>query len=149
MRIAVASDHGGFALKQDVLDQIRGLGLEPMDLGAHQFDPDDDYPDFARYVGQAIPHHQADRGIVLCGSGAGACVAANKIRGVRATVAHDTYTAAQCVVHDDVNVLCLGARVVGPSVAADLVRAFLAARFSGEQRHARRLDKVKAIEAAL
>jgi ribose 5-phosphate isomerase B len=148
MKIAVACDHGGFALKDALIDQLKALGCEVLDLGAHQFDKDDDYPDFSRYVGQAIQHHQAERGIIICGSGVGAAVAANKLRGVRAGLCHDTYSAAQCVEHDDVNVLCLGARVVGDMVARELVRAFVSAKFTGEERHARRLEKVNALEAA-
>ena len=148
MKIAIATDHGGYPLKQPLIDLIRGLGHEVLDLGAHEFDAGDDYPDFARYVGQAIQHGQADRGVLLCGSGVGASVAANKQRGVRAAVCHDTYSAAQGVEHDDMNVLCLGSRIIGESLAVELVRAYLGAAFSGEQRHVRRLDKVLAIEAA-
>ncbi len=147
MTIAIACDHGGFPLKGEIVALLRQLGHDPFDLGAHQYDAKDDYPDFARYVGQAIQHQQAPRGIIICGSGAGACVAANKMKGVRACVCHDTYTAAQAVEHDDVNVLCLGARVVGGAVAAELVKAFVGAKFTGEERHKRRLEKVNAIEA--
>jgi ribose 5-phosphate isomerase B len=148
MKIALAADHGGFALKQEILDLVRKLGHEVVDLGANQYDAADDYPDFARYVSQAIQHGQADRGIVLCGSGVGACIAANKHKGVRASVCHDTYSAAQGVEHDDMNVLCLGARIVGPALAAELIRAFLGAGFQTEPRFRRRLEKVMAIEAA-
>jgi ribose 5-phosphate isomerase B len=126
----------------------RAAGHEVLDLGAHQFEPSDDYPDYARYVCQAIQHDQAQRGILLCGSGVGAAIAANKHRGVRACVCHDVYSAAQGVEHDDMNVLCLGARVVGIEVARLLVRAFLNAQFKTEQRFQRRLEKVQAIEAA-
>lgn len=118
-----------------------------IDLGTHSEEPVD-YPDFAAAVARAVVEGRADRGIVVCGSGAGACVAANKIRGVRAATAHDTYTAHQAVEHDDVNVLCLGSRVVGPALALELVDAFLAARFTGEERHRRRLAKVSALEEA-
>ena len=147
MKIAIACDHGGFPLKDEIAELVRSLGHEVADLGAHQFDPHDDYPDFARYVGQAIQHRQAQRGILICGSGVGSCVAANKLKGVRAGLCHDTYSAAQCVEHDDVNVLCLGARVVGAALARELVRAFVSAEFSAEERHARRLEKVQAIES--
>ncbi len=146
MRIAVAADHGGFPLKQRVIDELRRMGVDVIDLGTHSADPVD-YPDFAEAVGQAIITGEAERGIVICGSGVGASVAANKLPGVRAAVAHDTYSAHQGVEHDDMNVLALGARVIGPEVATELVRAFAAARFSGEERHARRLAKVQAIEA--
>lgn len=146
MKIAVACDHGGFLLKKPLVELIESLGHEVHDLGAHQYDPDDDYPDFARYVGQAIQHEQAQRGLIICGSGVGAAVAANKLHGVRAGLCHDTYSAAQSVEHDDVNVLCLGARVVGEALAAALVTAFVNAAFTGEQRHQRRLDKVNALE---
>jgi len=148
MKIAVACDHGGFPLKKDVLDRLQSMGHEVADLGAHQLDPDDDYPDFARYVGQAIQHGHADRGVVICGSGVGACVAANKMGGVRASICHDTYSAAQGVEHDNINVLCLGARIVGVSLAKELVIAFVNATFNPEEQYARRLDKVNAIEAA-
>lgn len=147
MKIAIACDHGGFPLKDEIAELVRSLGHEVADLGAHQFDPHDDYPDFARYVGQAIQHRQAQRGILICGSGVGSCVAANKLKGVRAGLCHDTYSAAQCVEHDDVNVLCLGGRVVGAALARELVRAFVSAEFSAEERHARRLEKVQAIES--
>ena len=148
MKIVIAADHGGYPLKQPLIDLMQGLGHEVLDLGAHELDPTDDYPDFARYVGQAIQHGQADRGVLLCGSGVGASVAANKQKGVRAAVCHDTYSAGQGVEHDDMNVLCLGSRIIGESLAVELVKAFLNATFSGEKRHARRLDKVNAIEAA-
>ena len=148
MKIAVAADHGGYSLKATTIELLRSMGHEVMDLGAHKLDPDDDYPDYARYVGQAIQHGQVQRGILICGSGIGACVAANKLKSVRAGVCHDTYTAHQSVEHDNVNVLCIGARVVGEAVALELVRAFVAAEFSGDLRHLRRLEKVSAIEAA-
>lgn len=147
MKIAIASDHGGYELKAPMAKLIQSLGHEVLDLGAHQYDAVDDYPDFARYVGQAIQHKQAEKGIIICGSGVGACVAANKMQGVRAGVCHDTYSAAQGVEHDDMNVLCLGARIVGIALAEQLVTAFINARFSGEERHQRRLEKVNAIEA--
>ena len=148
MKIAIASDHGGYPLKNPLTQLMRGLGHEVLDLGAHELNAKDDYPDFARYVGQAIQHGQADRGVLLCGSGVGASVAANKQRGIRAAVCHDTYSAGQGVEHDDMNVLCLGSRIVGDALAIELVKAFVNANFSGEQRHVRRLEKVKGIEAA-
>ncbi|MFA9477862.1 ribose 5-phosphate isomerase B [Phycisphaerales bacterium AB-hyl4] len=148
MKIAIACDHGGFALKQPIMDLIKQQSHAVLDLGAHQYDAADDYPDFARYLGQAIQHGQADRGILLCGSGIGACVAANKLTGVRAGVCHDVYSAHQGVEHDDMNVICLGARVIGEALAVDLVTAFINAKFTGEDRHARRLEKIKAMEAA-
>ena len=147
MKVAIACDHGGFPLKQELVELIKSLGHEIVDLGAHQYDRSDDYPDFARYMGQAIQHNQANRGILLCGSGVGACVAANKLTGVRAAICHDTYSAHQGVEHDDMNVLCMGARVIGIEVATELVKAFLAAKFSNEDRHVRRLEKVKGMEA--
>jgi RpiB/LacA/LacB family sugar-phosphate isomerase len=147
MRIAVAADHAGYPLKQAVLDQVAALGHEALDLGTNSTDAVD-YPDYAEAVGRAIIDGRADRGIVLCGSGVGASVAANKMRGIRAAVCHDTYSAHQGVEHDDMNVLSIGARVVGPEVTAELVTAFVGAQFSGEPRHRRRLDKVLAIENA-
>ena len=141
MRIAVGFDHAGVPLRDAVMDTLRDAGHEPADLGTC-----DDYPDIAVRVCAAVLAEEAERGVLVCGSGAGVSVAACKIRGIRATVAHDTYTAAQCVSHDDCNVACLGARVVGPAYAADIVRAFAGAEFSGEERHRRRLDKVLEIE---
>ncbi|MEM8782233.1 MAG: RpiB/LacA/LacB family sugar-phosphate isomerase [Planctomycetota bacterium] len=148
MKIAVAADHGGFPYKPRVIEIVTELGHEAVDLGAHELDPQDDYPDFARYVGQAIQHGQAERGIVLCGSGVGACIAANKLDGVRASVCHDVYSAHQGVEHDAMNVLCLGSRIIGPQLAEDLVRAFISAEFSPAERFQRRLDKVNAMESS-
>lgn len=148
MKIALAADHGGFNLKDLLAPLVNDLGHEVLDLGAHQFEPADDYPDFARYIGQAIQHHQAQRGILLCGSGVGASIAANKLPGVRAAVCHDAYSAHQGVEHDDMNVLCLGARIIGEELAKDLVRAFLNAHFTNEPRHRRRLEKVIALDPA-
>jgi len=148
MKIAIACDHGGYPLKRPLVELMRGLGHEVLDLGAHELDPKDDYPDFARYVGQAIQHGQAERGVLLCGSGVGASIAASKQAGVRAAVCHDTYSAGQGVEHDNMNVLCLGARIVGEALAVELVKAFVGAQFTAEERHARRLEKVNAIEAA-
>lgn len=147
MRIALGADHNGFQLKDEIATWLRGWGHEALDLGASQLDPADDYPDYAQAVAEAVAANRADRGILICGSGVGASVAANKIRGIRAAVCHDTYSARQGVEHDDMNVLCLGTRVIGPMVAQELVQAFLNARFSGEERHLRRLAKVKALEA--
>ncbi len=147
MKIAVACDHGGFPLKQEVIQTLEADGHEVLDLGAYEMDPADDYPDFARYAGQAIQHGQAEKAIVLCGSGVGACIAANKLTGVRASVCHDVYSARQGVEHDAMNVLCLGSRIIGPQLAYDLVRAFAAAAFAPEERFERRLEKVKALES--
>ncbi|MEW6568966.1 MAG: ribose 5-phosphate isomerase B [Chloroflexota bacterium] len=145
MRVAVACDHAGFPLKELVIQTVRSAGHEVLDLGTDSTDPVD-YPDFAKKVGRAIQHGQAERGVLLCGSGVGAAVAANKMRGVRAGLCHDTYTAHQSVEHDDANVLTLGARVIGPEVAREVVLAFLGTRFSGEERHARRLRKILELE---
>jgi ribose 5-phosphate isomerase B len=146
MRIAVAADHAGFPLKQAVLDEVARLGASGIDLGTGSMAPVD-YPDYAEAVGRAIQRGEADRGIVICGSGVGAAVAASKMVGIRASVCHDTYSAHQGVEHDDMNVLSLGARIVGPELVAEIVRAFVGAKFSGEERHMRRLKKVQAIEA--
>lgn len=145
MRIAIGSDHAGYDLKDHLARWLAESGHAVYDLGTHSTDPVD-YPDFAASVGQAVLDGRADRGIVVCGSGAGAAVAANKLNGIRAGVAHDMYTAHQMVEHDDVNVLCLGSRVIGQAVAEDLVHTFLEARFSREDRHVRRLDKIRAME---
>ncbi len=146
MRLAVGADHGGFSLKENIVASLQKDGHEVVDVGAHTLDSTDDYPDFARAVGQAVQRGDAERGIVICGSGVGACVAANKLRGVRAGICHDTYSAHQGVEHDDMNVLCLGARVVGVELARELVRTFVGAQFSGAERHVRRLAKVTAME---
>jgi ribose 5-phosphate isomerase B len=144
MKIACAFDHAGFPLKELVLE-IVSEGHEPIDLGTNSTDPVD-YPDTARAAAEAVRAERAERAIIVCGSGAGVAIAACKFPGVRAACAHDTYTAHQCVEHDDVNVLCLGARVIGPALAADVIRAFLGASFTGEERHVRRLAKIQAIE---
>ena len=148
MRIAFAADHAGAALKDDLLHRLAVAmpEVELIDLGGDGSDPGDDYPDFALYLGRMIRDGGADRGILVCGSGVGASVAANKIHGIRAAICHDTYSARQGVEHDDINVLTLGARVIGPEPAYDCALAFLNATFSGEARHRRRLDKVLAIE---
>jgi ribose 5-phosphate isomerase B len=144
--VAVACDHAGLALKQVVLDTVRRLGHESLDLGTNSIEPID-YPDIAEAVGRAIQTGKAERGVVLCGSGVGAAVAANKLNGIRAGVCHDTFSARQAVEHDDVNVLSLGARVIGPSLAESLLEAYLGAAFSGEARHVRRIGKVAALES--
>ncbi|MCA9218448.1 MAG: ribose 5-phosphate isomerase B [Planctomycetales bacterium] len=146
MKIAIGCDHGGFHLKTFVLGELSRLGHDVHDYGAKTFVPDDDYPDFVRLVGQAIHGGEAELGILICGSGVGASIAANKMRGIRAAICHDIFSARQGVEDDKMNVLCLGGRVIGESLAAELVRAFLAASFSGAERHLRRLDKVAKLE---
>jgi ribose 5-phosphate isomerase B len=145
--VALGSDHAGFALKPTILDAIRAAGHEPLDCGAFEIEPGDDYPDFAERVAHAVLDGRAERGVLVCGSGVGASVAANKFAGIRAGLCHDTFSAHQGVEDDAMNVLSLGARVVGPSLAAELVGAFLKAQFSGAERHRRRLDKVKSFES--
>jgi RpiB/LacA/LacB family sugar-phosphate isomerase len=145
MRIVVGSDHAGFILKQEVGEALRQAGHEVLDVGTSSTAPVD-YPDSAEAVGKAVMDGRAERGVLICGSGVGASVAASKLPGIRAAVCHDTYSAHQGVEHDDMNVLVLGGRIVGPALAIELVRAFVAARFSGEERHVRRLAKVKALE---
>jgi len=145
MKIACAFDHAGFPLKQQVLEIVEAEGHEAIDLGTNSTDPVD-YPDVARAAAGKVRDGGAERAIVVCGSGAGVAVAACKVPGIRSACAHDTYTAHQCVEHDDVNVLCLGARVIGPALAADVIRSFLGASFTGEERHVRRLAKIQAIE---
>jgi ribose 5-phosphate isomerase B len=146
MNVAIGTDHGGFALKSAIVDAIKSDGHSVIDCGAFELQPDDDYPDFAAAVAQAVAAGKAQRGVLICGSGVGASVAANKVRGVRAALCHDTFSAHQGVEDDDMNVLALGARVIGPSLAVELVRTFLAAKFSGAERHRRRLEKVKRLE---
>jgi ribose 5-phosphate isomerase B len=145
MRIAIGADHAGFPAKQAVIETVTRAGHTVIDLGAFD-DAPVDYPDYARMVGQALQDGAADRGILLCGSGVGVSIAASKMRGIRAGVCHDVYSAHQAVEHDDMNVLCLGPRIVGPALIQELVLAFLGARFSGEARHQQRLDKVNALE---
>ena len=145
MKIACSFDHAGFPLKALVLDTVRELGHEPIDLGTNSTDPVD-YPDTARAAADLVRSGGAERAVVVCGSGAGVAVAACKFPGIRAATAHDTYTGHQAVEHDDCNVLCLGARVVGPALAGEIIAAFLRAEFSGEERHVRRLGKIDAIE---
>ena len=145
LRIALGSDHGGFVMKKELMTRLCE-DYEILDLGAHTLDQADDYPDFALAVARSVASGQVQRGVLICGSGVGACIAANKVPGVRACLCHDTYSAHQGVEHDDMNVLCLGARVIGLEMAIELTKTFLSANFSGETRHRRRLGKVLAIE---
>jgi len=145
VRIAIASDHAGFELKEKIVGLLRRSGRDPLDLGARGTEPSD-YPDHAESVGVALREGRAERGILICGSGVGVSVAANKMPGVRAGLCHDTYSAHQGVEHDDMNVLVIGARVIGEELAGEIVEVFLAARFSGEERHLRRLEKVRRLE---
>ncbi|MCZ6649073.1 MAG: ribose 5-phosphate isomerase B [Acidobacteria bacterium] len=146
MQLAVAADHAGFAMKQSLVAWLEKEGHQVENLGPPRPDPADDYPDVAVALCRKLQEGRVQRGILICGSGIGASVAANKMKGIRAGVAHDIYSAHQGVEHDDINVLCLGARIIGIEVAHELVRAFVAARFSGEERHQRRLNKVLALE---
>jgi RpiB/LacA/LacB family sugar-phosphate isomerase len=144
--IAIGADHAGYELKDEVGAILTAAGYEVLDLGTNG--PESvDYPDFAAAVGRAVQDGRAWRGVVVCGSGAGACIAANKLTGIRAALAHDTYTAHQAVEHDDANVICMGARIIGGALAEEIVNAFVGAQFTGEERHQRRLDKVNALEA--
>lgn len=147
MRIVLGADHAGFDMKQDAVAFVRALGHEVLDVGARTGTQPDDYPDFAEALGMVIRNRQADRGILICGSGVGASVAANKIPGVRAGLCHDCYSAHQGVEHDDMNVLVMGSRIIGAELAHELVKSFLQASFTGEERHVRRLEKVKKIES--
>ena len=146
MKIVIGSDHAGFQLKVAMGDLLRSLNQEVLDVGAFNENPSD-YPDFAEAVGRAILDRKAERGVLICGSGVGASVAANKLTGIRAAVCHDSYSAHQGVEHDDMNVLVLGSRIVGVKLAEDLVKAYLAAKFTNEDRHVRRLAKVRALES--
>jgi RpiB/LacA/LacB family sugar-phosphate isomerase len=147
MQVAVACDHAGFPMKAAIVDAIKELGYEVVDLGTHSLESVD-YPDYALQLGQSILKGQAQRGILICGSGVGACIAANKIKGIYAGVCHDVYSAHQGVEHDNMNVLCLGARIIGPELARELVISFLKASFIVEDRHLRRTAKIRAIEAS-
>ena len=147
MKIAVGADHAGYVAKEPVKALLESQGHEVVDVGAHEMDPSDDYPDIAKVLADTVANGDVDRGIMLCGSGVGASVAANKVRGVRASVCHDTYSAHQGVEHDDMNVLCMGARIIGEELVKEIAGAFASARFSGEERHQRRLDKVLKMEA--
>ena len=150
MKVVVGFDHAGFPLKQVVLDAVRNSGHEPIDVGTNSADPVD-FPDYSEKVGRAIQSGEAERGILCCGSGVGACIAANKMKGVYACICHDTYSAAQGVMHDDMNVLCLGGRVVGPELARVLIDAFLSANYIGDdpggERLARRVGKIHKLES--
>jgi ribose 5-phosphate isomerase B len=146
MRIAIGADHGGFPLNERVIEELRAAGHEITDFGTHDGSQPDDYPDYALKVGRTVQAGSADIGILICGSGVGAAVAANKLSGIRAALCGDTYSAHQSREHDDCNVLCLGARVTGVELALEIVRGFVAARFTGEERHRRRLEKVAEIE---
>jgi len=145
MRIAIGADHAGFELKESMVAYLRELGVEIVDVGTHSTEPVD-YPDYAEAVGMAVLERRADHGVLICGSGVGASVAANKLPGIRAGLCHDTYSAHQGVEHDDMNVLVMGGRVIGPELARELVNAYLRAEFAGEERHRRRLEKVRALE---
>ena len=147
MRVAIGADHGGYALKDEMKQFLQSLGHEMIDVGAHTLDPADDFPDFTRPLAESVASGSADRGIMICGSGVGASVAANKVKGIRASVCHDTYSAHQGVEHDDMNVLCLGARIVGIELARELTGAFLSAEYVPEERFQRRLDKVLDMES--
>lgn len=148
MRIAIGADHAGYPLNERVIEELRTAGHDITDFGTHDGSIPDDYPDYAREVGQAIQHGVVEIGIIICGSGVGAAVAANKLKGVRAALCGDTYSAHQSREHDDCNVLCLGTRVTGVELALEIMRAFVAARFTGEERHLRRLKKVAELESS-
>lgn len=147
MKIAIAADHAGYDMKQALLPFLTKLGYEVTDLGTDTADIPSDYPDFAQLMGEQVTSGQAERGILVCGSGVGVSIAANKIPGIYAALCHDTYSAHQGVEHDKMNVICIGSRIIGTELAREIVRTFLAARFSAEERHIRRTDKVRAIEA--
>jgi len=146
LKIALAADHGGFELKNNILSLLKEKEYDVLDLGNKKYDPSDDYPDFAILLAKAVASGQVNRGILICGSGVGACITANKIKGVRASVCHDVYSAHQGVEHDDMNILCLGARIIGNKLAEDLVFAFINAKFQKKERYIRRLEKVKNLE---
>ena len=146
MRLGIATDHGGFALQEELVARIRAAGHEVVDFGAHQLTPDDDYPDFVVPLAHAVVAGKMDRGVAICGSGVGASVCANKVKGVRACLIHDRFSAKQGVEDDHMNILCMGGRTVGPAVAWDLVQTFLVAEFSSAPRHLRRLGKVASLE---
>ena len=146
MKVAVGADHAGFELKGEIVKWLESEGHQVDDTGAHEFDPDDDYPDFAVAVAGSIRSGQSERGIVICGSGVGACITANKVKGIRACLCHDTYSARQGVEHDDMNVVCIGGRVIGIELTKVVLEAFLNARFLPEPRFQRRLDKLNKVE---
>jgi ribose 5-phosphate isomerase B len=146
MRVVIGADHAGFDLKEKMKQELISQGYEILDIGAHEYVASDDYPDFAIAVARAVAAGQAPKGIVFCGSGVGATVAANKIKGARACLCHDIYSAVQGVEHDDLNIICLGGQIVGPALARQLIKGFLQAQYAGEERFQRRLDKVLALE---
>tara|TARA_A100001037_G_scaffold306859_1_gene357444 strand:- start:21897 stop:22340 length:444 start_codon:yes stop_codon:yes gene_type:complete len=146
MRIAIGADHAGYTLKEELKNTLKSMQFTIEDIGAFEIDPLDDYPDFAIKVANKVASGDCEKGIVICGSGVGASIATNKIRGIRASVCHDIYSAAQGVEHDDMNILCLGARIINCTLAKDLVVNFINAKYSGEERHERRLSKIKAID---
>ena len=148
MRVAIGADHAGFEMKEHLAKAVAGAGHAVTDLGTHSDDPVD-YPQYAAAVARAVASGKAERGIIVCGSGAGASIAANKVRGIRGALAHDTYSAHQSVEHDDANAIALGARVIGPALATEIALAFLDARFSGEERHVRRLHQIDELERRL
>jgi ribose 5-phosphate isomerase B len=146
MKVAIAADHAGFEYKAAIVTELASAGYEVLDLGAHNPDPNDDYPDYAAAVAQSLLNKQAERGILICGSAVGVSIAANKFKGIRAGVCHDSYSAHQGVEHDDVNILCMGQRVIGINLALEIALIFLKAKYSGLTRHQRRLEKIRAIE---
>jgi ribose 5-phosphate isomerase B len=146
MKVGIASDHGGFELKEELVAKLRGAGHEVIDFGAHSLDPGDDYPDFVVPLSSAVVAGEVGRGVAICGSGVGASVCANKLKGIRAALIHDHFSAKQGVEDDHMNVLCMGGRTVGPEVAWDLVQAYLAAEYSRDERHLRRLEKIGTLE---
>ena len=148
MKIAIGSDHAGFEIKEEIISFLKSLNLDFIDLGAHEFDSLDDYPDFAKAVGYAVRNNEVSKGILVCGSGVGASITANKIKGVRAGLCHDSYSAHQGVEHDDMNVLCIGSRIIGIELIKEIITSFINAKFSGEERHSRRLQKLLDIEAS-
>ena len=146
MRIAIAADHAGYQIKDDVINIVQSLGHDIIDLGTYNQEPVD-YPDYAMKLGKVVAEKQADRGVIICGSGVGACIAVNKIKGIYASVCHDTYSAHQGVEHDNMNVLCMGSRIIGIELVKELIKAFLSAEFQREERFIRRFEKIKSIEA--
>ncbi len=148
MKIAIGSDHAGFEIKEEIKSFLTSLNTDFIDLGAHEFDSLDDYPDYAKNVGYAVRDNDVQKGIIVCGSGVGASITANKIKGVRAGLCHDGYSAHQGVEHDDMNVLCIGSRIIGIELIKEIIISFINAKFSGEERHSRRLQKLLDIEAS-
>ena len=146
MRVGIAADHGGFTLKRQVSESLRGMGYEVADFGAHELNAGDDYPDFIIPLARSVAAREVERGVAVCGSGVGASVAANKVPGVRAGLIHDVFSARQGVEDDDMNVICLGGKVIGSALALELIETFLVARFGGEERHKRRLAKIESLE---